>query len=374
MRLHEFITENIEQILSKWEDSAQTVKSPMTSIDAQKLRNQIACILATIAKDMQTANTEYVNIKKPNSRDHSSDADSPAKVHAMGRYAAGLSMDHTVLHHLILRSSVLGLWFSTVYFIDDHYIEDMIRFNEVTDQSIVESIVSYGQAAESARKNVLGVLAHDLRSPLNAVLMASDLLCKNYSLAHSEAKLAAQISASVCRANKMVGDLLDIARFNCGIGLSVNFEECNLCALCASVVEELRTGFPHTQIILNTNDTINGKYDPSRMEQVFTNLIVNAIYHGDSDQPVKVTLSQDHQYSIFTVQNSGELISPSAIPYIFTQQARYSSQAAAEKGSSAGLGLGLFIAAEIVKTHGGKIEVVSTDELGTIFTVLLPSN
>lgn len=374
MRLHEFIPKHIEQILSKWENLAQAVTRPIASTDSQELRNQAACILAMIAKDMQTANTEYLNIKKTNSHDHSSDADSPVKVHAMGRYVAGFSMDHAVSHHLTLRSSVLRLWFSSDYFIDDHYIEDMIRFNEVTDQAIVESIISYGQAVESARKNVLGVLAHDLRSPLNAVLMASDLLCKNYNLAHREAKLAAQISVSVRRANKMVGDLLDIARFNCGIGLSVNFEDCNLCALCASIVEELRTGFPHAQINFNTNYVIKGKYDPSRMEQVFTNLIVNAIYHGDSDQPVKVTLSQDHQHSIFTVQNCGELIPPSAIPYIFTQQARYSSHAAAEKGSSAGLGLGLFIAAEIVKTHGGKIEVVSTDELGTIFTVLLPSN
>lgn len=110
----------------------------------------------------------------------------------------------------------------------------------------------------------------------------------------------------------------------------------------------------------------------ARIQQVFTNLIGNAVRHGDSLQPILVTLSQDDHCSVFSVQNRGELIPASVIPHLFNPQARYSSYAATEKGSTAGLGLGPFIASEIVTAHGGKIGVVSTPEQGTIFSVQLP--
>ncbi|XAZ51139.1 sensor histidine kinase [Pseudomonas simiae] len=110
------------------------------------------------------------------------------------------------------------------------------------------------------------------------------------------------------------------------------------------------------------------------MEQVFSNLIGNAIRHGDLEQPIYVKLSQDDGCAVFSVENRGELIPSSAMPHLFNPQARYSSFAATEKGASAGLGLGLFIASEIVSSHGGKIEVMSTVEQGTVFKVRLPSS
>lgn len=281
-------------------------------------------------------------------------------------------MDQMVSEYRALRSSVLRLWLVNNGVNDDQDFQDMIRFNEAIDQALIESIATFGQAVESTRKTVLGVLGHDLRSPLGAVLMASDLLRESENLAAREKKLATQISASVRRANQMVADLLDLARCNLGSGIPVNPEDADLGALSAAVIEELRTGLPHAQIIMKVSEAVTGLYDPSRMEQVFTNLIGNAVRHGDLKQPIYVTLSRDGDWAVFSVQNRGELIPSSAMPHLFNPQARYSSYASTEKGASAGLGLGLFIAAEIVSAHGGKIEGVSTVEQGTVFKVLLP--
>lgn len=372
MRLHDFILRHLEQILTSWESFARSVQTPMPPMDAKGLRNHAEHILKTVAQDMQTLQSERQQIAKSFGEGPVTEGESPAQTHAMTRFAAGFSMDQMVSEYRALRSSVLRLWLSGSRVDDTHDVQDMIRFNEAIDQALIESIATYGKAVEDTRKTVLGVLGHDLRSPLGAVLMASDLLRESQTVAERDRKLALQISASVGRANQMVADLLDLARCNLGSGIPVHPEQTDLSTLCTSVVEELRTAFPHAQIVTNINEAVTGLYDPLRMEQVFTNLISNAVRHGDSKQPINVALSQDAHYSVFSVQNRGELIPGSVMPYLFNPQARYSSYAAKETGPTAGLGLGLFIAAEIVTAHGGKIEVVSTLERGTVFEVQLP--
>ncbi|QOY74084.1 HAMP domain-containing sensor histidine kinase [Pseudomonas sp. OST1909] len=372
MRLHEFILTHTEQILSAWEGFARSMETPLPTMDAKGLRNHAEHILKAVAQDMPTPQTERQQIAKSEGHGPVTEEELPSQTHAMTRFVAGFSMDQMVSEYRALRSSVLRLWLENNGVTNAQDFQDMIRFNEAIDQALVESIATFGRAVESTRKTVLGVLGHDLRSPLGAVLMASDLLRESEDLAAREKQLATQISASVRRANQMVADLLDLARCNLGSGIPVNPEGADLRVLCASVVEELRTGFPGAQIILTTSEAVTGMYDPPRMEQVFTNLIGNAVRHGDLKQPIYVALSQDDDFAVFSVQNRGELIPSSAMPHLFNPQARYSSYAAREKGASAGLGLGLFIAAEIVSAHGGKIEVVSTIEQGTVFKVLLP--
>lgn len=372
MRLHEFILTHLEQILSAWESFARSVQTPMPPMDAKGLRNHAGHILKTVAQDMQTPQSERQQIAKSFGQGPATENDSPAHTHAITRFMAGFSMDQMVSEYRALRSSVLRLWLAAYRVDDNHDVLDIIRFNEAIDQALVDSITTYGEAVENTRKTVLGVLGHDLRSPIGAVMMASDLLRESKTVAERDRKLATQISESVRRANQMVADLLDLARCNLGGGIPVKPEHTDISALCASVVEELRTGFPHAQIVMNVSEVAMGMYDPSRMEQVFTNLISNAVRHGDPKQPINVTLSQDANYSVFRVQNRGELIPASVMPHLFNPQARYSSYAAKERGPAAGLGLGLFIAAEIVTAHGGEIEVVSTLELGTVFEVRLP--
>lgn len=307
MRLHEFIRTHIEQILSEWEGFARTVETSMPDMDSKGLRNHAEHILTTVVRDMQSYQTERQQIAKSHGHGPATEADAPSHTHALTRFAAGFSMDQMVSEYRALRSSVLRLWLANNRLHDEHNVQDMIRFNEAVDQALVESIATFGEAVESTRKTVLGVLGHDLRTPLGAVLMASDLLRERASVSERDRHLIMQIGTSVRRANQMVVDLLDLARCNLGNGIPVNPESVDLRGICASVVEELRTGFPQAQISLHATASVTGMYDPARMQQVFTNLVGNAVHHGDVTQPINVSLSRNHDGVVFSVQNLGEL-------------------------------------------------------------------
>lgn len=374
MRLFEFIEQNMEPILQAWEDFARSVDTPLPTMNAKGLRNHAQHILLTVARDMRTEQDEEQQIAKSKGLGPHSDYATPAETHAMTRLVAGFSLDQLVSEYRALRSSVLRLWLTDDPFGKSHYVQDMVRFNEAIDQALAESIATYGQAVEATRKTVLGVLGHDLRSPLGAVLMASDLIRENKKLPEREQVLAGQIGKSARRANQMVNDLLDLARCNLGTGIPVSLETTDLSIECQSVVSELRTAHPEALIVESLGASITGQFDPLRIDQVFSNLVGNAIRHGAKERPIHVALSSDGEFVVFEVKNQGEAIPAEAMPYLFNPEGRYSSYAAGEKGPSAGLGLGLYIAAEIVKGHDGKIEVSSDLTAGTVFRVTLPLN
>ncbi|MFY1663410.1 sensor histidine kinase [Pseudomonas sp. Pseu.R1] len=372
MRLSEFILQNLEPILQAWEDFAKTVVTPMPPLSSSRLRNHAEQILRTAARDMQTPQTLRQEIAKSQGHGPANEGETAAQSHALTRLEDGFSLDQMVAEYRALRSSVLRLWLSEGCSADSHQAADIIRFNEAIDQALVESISAYGKAVAVTRKRVLGILGHDLRSPLGAILMASDLLCKRPNLATRETTLAAQIWTSVNRANEMVNDLLDLARSNLAPGISLHLENTELTQVCDSVVAEIRTAHPDARIEFAPGQEIAGRFDSVRVGQVFSNLIGNAVQHGDAQYPVLVQLSSNGLSAIFSVCNRGELIPPHAMPYLFNPEGRYSTYAAQDKGSSAGLGLGLFITAQIVDAHGGRIEVSSTTEEGTVFTAHLP--
>ncbi len=166
----------------------------------------------------------------------------------------------------------------------------MIQFNEAVDQALVEAVTAYGIAAEKTRKTVLGVLGHDLRTPLGAVTLGADLLRQSEELGSHGKRLISQISLSAQNANQMVNDLLDLARCNLGTGIPVRPENADLASICKSVVDELSIAHPNAKILFDKPGPLKGHYDPQRIAQAFSNLIGNAVRHGDSQQPINVSL------------------------------------------------------------------------------------
>lgn len=374
MRLSDFILDNLEPILQAWESFARSVDTPMPPMDSKGLRNHAEHILRAVALDMRSSQTEQQQISKSQGQGPVAPEESAAESHAMTRLMAGFTLDQMVSEYRALRSSVLRLWLAEKHLGDDHQIRDMIRFNEAIDQALVESIATYGKAVETTRKTVLGILGHDLRTPLSAVTLGADLLKQTEELGARGKKIIAQISTSVQSANQMVSDLLDLARCNLGTGIPVKPENTDLTDVCQSVVDELISAHPTAQILYTAAGAVSGQYDPPRMAQVFSNLIGNAVRHGDAAHPVNVTLGGDGRSAWFCVQNHGAPIPAGALPTLFSPEGRYSRYSEGKPGASSGLGLGLFIAAQIVEGHGGKIEVESTLERGTIFRVTLPNH
>ncbi len=372
MRLSTFILENLEAILQAWEDFARSVETPLDPLSDKGLRNHAEQILKTAALDMRTPQSPQEQLDKSQGLGPVSDAETAAQAHGILRLMDGFTLDQMVSEFRAIRASVLRLWLAREFEGRDYQVDDIIRFNEAVDQALGESIASYGKAVELTRKTVLAVLGHDLRSPLGAALMGADLLRKNQRLADKEKTIASQVAVSVQRANHMVTDLLDLARVNLGTGIPVHCEETELREACTGVIEEVSLAHPHVHIVLNAHTSVRGHFDPARIAQVFANLINNAVRHGDVERPINVNLTSEDGSASFSVQNYGSPISSEALPFLFSPEGRYSRYSNDSTGAAAGLGLGLFIAAEIVRSHGGTIAVESNLEQGTTFSVVMP--
>lgn len=372
MRLSGFILKNLEHILQAWEEFARSVGTPMPTMDSSGLRDHAEYILKNVARDMRATQSPQPQVDELQRLEATPEDVSAAQAHALTRLMAGFTLDQMVSEYRALRSSVLRLWLAQGYEGEDHQVVDMILFNEAIDQALVESVAAYGIAVETTRKIVLGVLGHDLRTPLGAVTLGADLLRQSEELGSHGKRIISQISLSAQNANQMVNDLLDLARCNLGSGIPVRPETTDLTSICESVVDEISIAHPKAKILFNKPGPLTGRYDPPRIAQVFSNLIGNAIRHGDSHQPVKVSLSADIANTTFSVQNHGEPIPSDVLPTLFDPEGRYSRYSQNHQGGSSGLGLGLFIAAQIVEGHGGTIEVESTLEKGTLFRVVLP--
>lgn len=354
MRLSNFILDNLEPILQAWEEFARSVDTPMPAMDPQGLRNHAKYILKTVALDMRTAQTLQEQIDKSHGLGPVRNATSAAHRHAITRLMAGFTLDQMVSEYRAVRSSVLRLWLLKTYNREEDQVLDMIRFNEAIDQALVESIAAYGHAVETTRKTVLGVLGHDLRTPLGAVTLGADLLRETEALGSRGKRIIAQIATSAQNANQMVNDLLDLARCNLGTGIPVRPENTDLTSVCQSVVDELSVAHPKANILFVDSGVLTGEYDRSRMAQVFSNLIGNAVRHGKVHSPIHVSLHRDGPNACFSVQNLGEPIPANELPSLFDPERRYTKYSQRDQGSSSGLGLGLFIAAQIIEGHGGR--------------------
>lgn len=372
MRLADFILKNIEPILQQWEDFAKTMTPAANDMDSTALRDHAEQMLLAIAADLRTAQSPRARIAKSHGKARRSGDVTPAETHADIRHSSGFTIGQMISEYRALRTSVLVLWMSSEDVTKEHEISDIVRFNEAVDQALAESVVSYGEAADVARNVFLGILGHDLRSPLGAILLSADVLLRTGDLPPKPTINVSRIYTSVKRSIKIVGDLLDFTRTHSGAGIPVRKDSDDLAQACEGMVEEARAYNPDRQIILQSEHSLPGLFDRSRMEQVIANLIGNAVEHGEAGTPVTVSLKSDGGTALLTVHNVGRPIDESAKSSLFSPMVRHLQSGNAEYGAGAGLGLGLYIASAIVDAHHGSIEVDSTAGSGTTFTVRIP--
>jgi signal transduction histidine kinase/FixJ family two-component response regulator len=234
------------------------------------------------------------------------------------------------------------------------------------------------EAAEQAQRRVrefqerfVAMLGHDLRNPIAAIDMATGLLDQRAAESNDVAatRVLARIASSNRRMMRMVEQILDLSRSRIGGGLEINPAPMQLCTALAGVVDELRTAHPSQTIIL-VCAPIRGTWDRDRLEQVFSNLIGNAIHHGLADRPVTVRVDQDAETIHVDVHNEGPPIPEALRVTLFDPFRRGNRDSRGAR--TAGLGLGLYISGQLVAAHGGQIEVRSSSAEGTTFRVTLP--
>jgi len=372
MRLSDFIIKNLEPILQAWEDFAKTIEVPGKALDSKALRDHAEQMLRAIALDMRTYQSAQEQIAKAHGNAPAQELETAAEIHAVTRLMAGFTLDQMVSEYRALRMSVVGQWLGQVKEGAAFEVDDMTRFNEAIDQALAESIASYSSAVEASRNVFLGILGHDLRTPLGAILLGADVLRNSDDLGSRETKIASGIYTSVRRASQIVGDLLDLTRCQMGPGIPVKKEYIDLTPLCTRMVEEIRTFHPGAKIIFNSGASARGEFDGARIEQVISNLLSNAVQHGDLQFPIEVTLEPVDGSVVFCVHNRGEPVPEEILPFIFNPMERVSLSTTSGLGPSAGLGLGLYIASEIVAAHSGTLDVTSDRAHGTTFLVKVP--
>ena len=234
------------------------------------------------------------------------------------------------------------------------------------------------RAAESAsqvqsdvrefQERFVAMLGHDLRNPLAAINMGIGLLRRDPAGPLAKRTLD-RIASSTRRMTRMVEQILDLSRARLGGGIAVDPAPMDLRAMLTAVTDEVRAAHPDRVLDVQC-PAISGIWDRDRLEQVFSNLVSNAIHHGHADSPIRIVAGQDADRVHISVHNEGPPIPDLMRAMLFDPFRRGDRDASASKSS--GLGLGLFISRELVLAHGGDIDVHSTAIGGTTFRVTLP--
>jgi signal transduction histidine kinase len=193
------------------------------------------------------------------------------------------------------------------------------------------------------------------------------MLMSGDSTAAQSHTLATRMYSSAQRMSRMISQLSDLTRIRVGRGLPLDRKDVNVAALCASVIEELRTAHPDVTIQLTRDGDATGQWDQDRLLQVFSNLIGNAVRHAGALGPISIHVDGRHESQVAVVTRNGGVIPPEMVPVLF-EPFRGSFQRG--RGTE-GLGLGLYISQQIVLAHGGRIEAASTETEGTRFEVTL---
>lgn len=215
------------------------------------------------------------------------------------------------------------------------------------------------------REQFIAVLGHDLRNPLASISSGIHLLAKE-NLSDQGKKVSALMSGSVVRAAALIDNVLDFARGRLGGGITLALDVTEpLEPVLQQVVAELRSLSPDQEIVARYAIEEPVACDHMRIGQLLSNLLGNALIHGAKDRPVRVDASTSHQELVIAVSNSGAAIAPAALERLFQPFFRGHDRA------RQGLGLGLHIASEIARAHGGKL-VARSDAFATTFIFTMP--
>lgn len=238
---------------------------------------------------------------------------------------------------------------------------------------ITEHVRKEIKLAEATRlcEQLMGILGHDLRNPLSTIVCAAALLLNRTDLPDTAITSAQRIARSADRMTRMVRDLLDLTRYRTLGSLPIDPKPMDLGALCRSMIEEMEQAHPGRTIQLYERGRAVGVWDPDRIAQVLSNLLSNALNHSQGEAPVVVHLEARPEAVTLSVHNEGPAIPPDVRRSLLEPHWPGPQQTTKGRGSS-GLGLGLFISQQVVRAHGGTINVASEEGRGTTLDVWLP--
>ncbi len=366
MRLSEFIQSNQEEIIAEWVAFARSLLPWAEGMSEEQMRDHAVELLNAVVSDMKSPQSGHQRSEKSKGNAEDGELASVGKKHASDRLATGLNLNQLVSEYRALRASVLRLWEEA----QGDKQGEVTRFNEAIDETLSTSTARYSETVDNTREQFLGILSHDLRNPIGAVTMGAALLVDSDD--PNTVDIATRILDSGERMNRMVSDLLDLTRTNLGSGIPVTRKPTELASVCRQVIAELQLIHSDCPLRFEAIGDLRGEWDSDRLAQVVSNLIANALQYCAPKSPVTVLAEQRGDEVTLQVHNDGLPIPERILPTIFRPMVRHQPGGQEHDHNKSGLGLGLFIASEIVTAHEGTIKVTSTQSGGTTFVVSLP--
>jgi signal transduction histidine kinase len=374
VRLADFILREMEPILAECDAFAASHAPTAGQLDAFALHHHASEILRAIAlhlnadgKPMQPGQNAEGRGTAP--RDALSTA---AHMHALRRAQGGFSAAQLAGDYCAMRSCVLRLWALAPRrepTDPTSAMQDALHFSEAMDHALIGSVATFSQEIERARNLFLAVIGHDLRNPLETIQTTATYLSRVGGQGVT-ADAAGRIIRSSVRIRSLLDDLLAYSRGALGEPISVAIAHVDLAQVCAAELEALRSAHRDRLIRYQASGDLRGEWDAARIQQALSNLVQNALDYGARDGPVDIRATGHHSDVELSVHNRGAAIPQEAMARIFEPLARGDFDHQLTR-NDAHLGLGLFIAREIARAHGGDIHV-SSDERETAFFVRLP--
>lgn len=354
MRLADYIEENTVEIVDAAEAFANQQMPRGLHLDRETLRDHLPQILETIVADLRHVQSAGDELDKAEGRrDTPPGIPSAAQLHGRLRAKAGFNIDQLVAEYRALRASVLRIWVQKQP-ADAESFEDMVRFNQAIDQAIAESVAHFSTEAESWRQVFLGVLGHDLRGPLSAILLTSEIMARMARDTPLSVQ-AERLIASGKRMSDLLDDLLDHSRTSLGMGIRIARGDADLRDELAQELELLRAAWPNARIEWDAPLPVAGSFDASRLREALANLVNNAVKYGNERAAIRVALKGDGEHALLSVHNLGSTIPVDTLKTLFDPMRR--GPARAHHDEDASLGLGLFVVQQVAKAHGGDVTV-----------------
>jgi len=247
--------------------------------------------------------------------------------------------------------------------------EDEWLLSALADQAAVALEKTRLDEIGEFREQLIGIVGHDLRSPLNTVLMAAQLLLQSEGLGEKDTELARRITRSASQAARLIDQLLDLTRSRLGGGIPIDPRRFDMNDVCRQVIGEMELTDPDRPLRVDVRGDLTGVWDRDRIYQLLANLVGNAVQHGEPQSSIELRVDGEGSDIVIEVANRGDPIPPATLPLIFDA---FRQGRTANRSPAHGLGLGLFIAQQIALAHSGSIAVTSSDSDGTTFRVRLP--
>jgi signal transduction histidine kinase len=335
--------------------AAEEVERYVTSLDPASFAGQIAAHERATIEDVATTELEVGDSLRRSGIHSMLGVRLPARHRLVGVMYVGLAETRSFTAREIRRLDWLGQ--QLVLHLDNAklYADLQGHIERLDDE-------------RDLRERFVSVLAHDLRGPLSAAKMSAQILMETPERLDERRDLAIKIDRNIERTDRMIRDLLDANRIRAGERLPLRIDECDLGALAREVYEELVATLGE-RFVLEAADRVRGFWSADELRRALWNLATNAVKYGAADKPITIRVSRAGHDAKLSVHNWGTPIPAEDQAKLFEP---FSRTAAARTGSQQGWGLGLTLVHGCAEAHGGRVNVESTREAGTTFTIELP--